>query len=438
MSLVVVLGAGFSKAVCENFPLTDELGDRVVKLLQSEGHSVQRPLPYHGKKFEAWLSRLAEPQPDLAEADNLRNSELFTRITGAIHRVISEQQQSMGGAAFPWWLYRLIGCLHYLGATVITFNYDTLFETALQSSGLSSSDAPPNSTRVTVEAALRDMPLRAEEPAGGLISHTPSSQALRLIKLHGSIDTFWIRGDESGSTIRRWTGSETRRHELLPGREPFIVPPSAAKTPFYRNPLTRQLWADASASLNEASRVALIGYSLPETDLVAAGMFGERLSENGSVVSVVNPDYDGPKKNLVELGIAEDRLSCVEQVEEYVTVLEEQLPEVAFPKMPHVQSSSPVQISRGKVRALAVRDAHRDLAGEVIIRASGIEDTTVGLRAETLQAHLSQSGRLWIKFEDGCYSPVAAISPGLYGGEAPRPVLLHPTAIPQAFKGLPR
>lgn len=395
------------------------------------------PVPYQGRKFEAWLSRLAEPQPDLAEADNLRHSELFSRITGAIYRIISEQQQSIEGEDLPWWLYRLVGCLHYLGATVITFNYDTLFEKALRSSGLFSSDAPPKSTPVTVEAALRDMPLHAEEPSEGLKFGTPRSRTLRLIKLHGSIDTFWIRGDESGSTIRRWTGSEARRQELLPGREPFIVPPSATKTPFYRNPLTRQLWTDASDALYEASRVSLIGYSLPETDLVAAGMFGERLTENESAVTVVNPKYDGPKKNLEELRITEDRLSCVEQVPEYVTVLEEQLDDVAFPQVEAVRPNSPVQVSRGKVRPLAVCGAHADSAGRVIVRASGIEDTSDGLTAETLRAHLSQSGRLWIKFENGACSPVAEISLGTDDRRAPSPLLLHPTAIPQASKGLP-
>ncbi|HRD99861.1 MAG TPA: hypothetical protein PLV68_01100, partial [Ilumatobacteraceae bacterium] len=62
---VLVLGAGFSKAVSGRFPLTDDLGTSAMALA-----GVSRDRPFKDGRFEAWLSQLAEPQPYLSQAEN--------------------------------------------------------------------------------------------------------------------------------------------------------------------------------------------------------------------------------------------------------------------------------------------------------------------------------------------------------------------------------
>lgn len=435
MSLVVVLGAGFSKAVSPHFPLTGALGDQVVERIEATGRTVQRPQSYRLGRFETWLSRLAETQPDLGDAENLHNAALFSEMTRAIYEIITGAQGVAEDEGLPWWTYRLIGCLHFAEATVLTFNYDTLFERALSSSGLSGEGSDGSETRVTVDSALRDMPTRAEPPKSGITFGVPRSRTLRLIKLHGSIDTYWVKGDATGSTIQRWEGTAAKRQEVLPGREPFIVPPSATKAPFYRNPLTRQLWMDASTALRNASRVGLIGYSFPETDLVTTGMFGEQLAETASTITVVNPYPSGPLTTLQNLGIRGDRLDSVDDVSTYVSMLEAELPRPSFPDVQDVDLERlPVRISRGQVRPLRTR-ALAKCGEETVISAANKDQTAdLGPTAAQLRDALSTSpGRLSIEFPDGKSAPVAKVS---LNRRKPPEILLHPTAIPSTLRTL--
>jgi hypothetical protein len=82
---VVVLGAGFSKAVDGRFPLTDDLGRSALTVA-----GLTHPGAFAGGSFEAWLSYLAEAQPFLREEANLANRALFTRLVGAIHEVLCD------------------------------------------------------------------------------------------------------------------------------------------------------------------------------------------------------------------------------------------------------------------------------------------------------------------------------------------------------------
>jgi len=78
----------------------------------------------------------------------------------------------------------------------------------------------------------------------------------RLLKLHGSLNWYWNPGDESGASVARrdlpgvygtplhYTDDDRRRQ--LPGRGPLIVPPSATKSLYYRNPITREMWQQAA------------------------------------------------------------------------------------------------------------------------------------------------------------------------------------------------
>ena len=121
---------------------------------------------------------------------------------------------------------------------------------------------------------------------------------LKLLKLHGSVDWWWVPGDVSGMSLAREgvygrIGSPNRlglglREHLLPGRERFIVPPLAMKSAYYRNPLTRQLWQEAYEAIREATQFMLIGYSLPVTDFVIARMLGSALGTRSVRLEVVD------------------------------------------------------------------------------------------------------------------------------------------------------
>lgn len=424
-------------------PLTDELGSMVLERLASDG-AEPRERPYNGHRFESWLSRLAEPQPDLTHVENLRNRELFQRVSEAVREVVLECQLKVLRGEPEWWLQRLVGVLHYSNSTALTFNYDTLVESAIECGWLGDDEHH----LVHADDALRDMPPLAQPRPGGLAWPSPRASTFRLIKLHGSIDTFWVPGDETGSSIRRWSSgaawgrpveaSSKLRRQVLFGREPFIVPPAAAKSAFYQNPLTRELWRAAADTIEESDEVALVGYSLPMTDLVASGMLAERLARNDAKVIVVNPDPGPVRAALVELGIEDQRISEVggaDACAQYVAALEESFtPELHWPEA----SELPVVVGRRSHREFPVLAlAGETSPGTVTLRAGEREEhpnlPATGPTLRDVLAGGENIQRLRVEYNDGKAAYVAQIRPGADPSGSISCLVLVPTAVPFAM-----
>ena len=139
--LVVILGAGFSKAVHQVMPLTDELGESVSERLSPADRN---RLPqasaggrrFTGGRFEEWLSYLAEEQPHLLEDESLEARALLIRVTRAIQDVLSEAQSKALHSGPPPWFFPLLSALGVQEATVISLNYDNLVECGAEHLGM--------------------------------------------------------------------------------------------------------------------------------------------------------------------------------------------------------------------------------------------------------------------------------------------------------------
>jgi hypothetical protein len=215
---------------------------------------------------------------------------------------------------------------------VATFNYDQLLELALDYARLRDQDDNP----VTAEAALRFGPALVHEWPGGLAEGSPTAETFQILKLHGSIDSFWVPDDTAGVSINRWDSqirwhrsvfpSDDKRRQLLPGREPFLIPPAGAKSAFYGNPVTRELWHQASKALGESDQIDLVGYSIPMTDLVTTGMLTDQLRKSGAQVTIVNPSARPVREALAIMGVHQKRITTYDDdsaCETYATALEE-------------------------------------------------------------------------------------------------------------------
>jgi len=321
---VLILGAGFSKAIHDAMPTLDELGNDCRGELY--GHWGDRiPERFDGGYFEVWLSRIAEDQPDLSEVENTQNRALFLDTSAVINKVITHRQRVATTAESDReWLFDLVDKLHRRRATVITLNYDNLIELAVRSMGAVGRQPLMGGTPPKMQEVMPDMLLLHQPPYGG---PPPTYGALqgsmvntfRLLKIHGSLDWWWAPDDDSGATLSRsplvggfgalCNESESEFAHLMrqPGRVPFIVPPTATKSRFYRNPLIRSLFMEAAKALKSADRLTIFGYSVPQTDLVVAEVLRERLSDS-CAVTVVNPDVEGTVERLARLGVRGDRV----------------------------------------------------------------------------------------------------------------------------------
>jgi len=152
------------------------------------------------------------------------------------------------------------------GDTVLTFNYDTVIEESFPT-GKSLWD-PADGYGVEVSGITHAW-AEAWRERHGVDARKKSS--VQLLKLHGSIN---------------WTLYKTKKVRLKP--RPYVVrsrkgapvfdkcsilPPGWHKN-IAVNPY-RRLWREARLRLESCTSLAIIGYSLPETDFLAKALFSE-------------------------------------------------------------------------------------------------------------------------------------------------------------------
>jgi hypothetical protein len=324
---VFILGAGFSKAVADDFPLAAELCDPILERLGDLlSSSVQ---PHGGESFEQWLSRLAEDQPHLSADENLERSVAFLRVSRAIGEILTERESSVLQEPMPEWLAKLLFAWHVRNATVISFNYDNLIECGVNSQHLPMYDRRPVRTHDILNRLPPLPPSRQSEETrvsniqgGGRVAMNgnyseqtdPWTDTFRLIKLHGSISWYWVPDDATGTTLQRWpdvgsfgqpTGDQRAKiSRQLPGRELFIAPPSSTKSRYLANPVIRQLWRDALHALREADRVFFLGYSIPLQDQAAMSLIIEGIGERKPQIHIVDIHAGTVRDNLANLLIS--------------------------------------------------------------------------------------------------------------------------------------
>jgi hypothetical protein len=170
--------------------------------------------------------------------------------------------------------------------TVISFNYDTLLEDALTN--------------------LR-IPFSYELPFNGADYHGSAAEigvaltnpsALRVLKLHGSVNWAVNRISQATTTLTVYSNYENL---IADDKHPYLLPPTWRKV--FAGALG-SVWTKALDAISEASRIIVIGSSLPKTDLYFKYLVAGGLRNNVSLrdVTVVTlGDYSALKENVAQI-----------------------------------------------------------------------------------------------------------------------------------------
>lgn len=147
------------------------------------------------------------------------------------------------------------------GDTVLTFNYDTLIEESFGSKGLWT----PRGGYADELHGIRSSWCKRWFDDRGIPDHRESK--LRLLKLHGSINWTTYKSGQIKLKDRPFV-VRGRRFEKV-----SILPPGwnkkIDKLPY------KLLWKRARLRLEQCKTLIIIGYSLPEADLLAKALFSE-------------------------------------------------------------------------------------------------------------------------------------------------------------------
>lgn len=155
--------------------------------------------------------------------------------------------------------------------TIITFNYDQVIERAARDIG------------VAVDYGTSRLQ-RESSPETGAQAGT----SLRLLKLHGSSN--WGRphdGRDSEAILH-----DSYAGTLALGQDPVVVPPTWKKGA--SGELLAEIWAEAFQAIRAATRISLIGYSLPEADAYFRYLLASAMSENPGIYGVSVVDVQNP------------------------------------------------------------------------------------------------------------------------------------------------
>lgn len=145
--------------------------------------------------------------------------------------------------------------------TLLTFNYDTVIEEAFETADLWS---PVGGYGPGFHGHRHDW--ARKWLATRKVSSRHRTKVL-LLKLHGSLNWKLYRTNAVRIKPRPYLVRRRAREVVA------ILPPGWNKR-IDKNPY-KQIWKQARSSLEQCKSVVLLGYSLPDTDLLARGLFAE-------------------------------------------------------------------------------------------------------------------------------------------------------------------
>ena len=301
---VFFLGAGFSKAIDEHFPLMSDLTKEIIGEQYSK-------LPDYGRKeflpescknnFESLLTYLATDLPWKTENERCLDNILYIHIAKQIKDFFSNgslyHNTTQNLTYKPLWQYIMNN-----NSPVITLNYDLIVEKNLI---LCEKDNP----RVALytksgehyEPYYRGKIVDIANTVKDLMSMTNAMP--EILKLHGSANWYY-NGDDTHSQIYCSDNETEIEQRLVEVYKPFIVPPVLDKTKFYKNNTIQLLWNSAFKYIAKAQKIYIIGFSFPTTDLSVKYLFESAMKLNSCspVVYVINTDTtDNLKQRYINI-----------------------------------------------------------------------------------------------------------------------------------------
>jgi hypothetical protein len=243
-----IVGAGFSKAISSEMPVTSELNTDVLNLFKDRFPQDYKFFPVVDD-IELLLTYLAEPQPWLAERQTLKNRSNFLLLSELISDVLLARQKraltEINGNKENVWALKLIKRWYSERTTVISLNYDVLIEYLFNLSELIGKHARPYKEIYPMEIS----PISTRGGVG-LMGGYPINSSLLLYKLHGSINWLYSGAEEfygeqiydigledlvkHDSVLKELAGVRAR-YRYSVDKVPLIVPPTNHKEKFFKN-----------------------------------------------------------------------------------------------------------------------------------------------------------------------------------------------------------
>mgnify|MGYP006873007460 CR=1 FL=1 len=210
-------------------------------------------------RIEAVATNILSTQIFSSEEERLHNAtlrfELLRFITRAMHRSVPLSETASRNLS------------NFLNAVandranakrdnlILSFNYDTLIEDQVQQD-------PELFASTAVDYGVN---IEYADRSAGC---GPRPQTIDLLKLHGSLNWYSVKGAGEDLDLKNVCRVEPldRSFPMYEKDNPIFIPMAHAKDSFLRGSLFNVIWAKADYYLSNADEIYVIGYGFPQTD----------------------------------------------------------------------------------------------------------------------------------------------------------------------------
>lgn len=299
----VLLGAGASRgASCfhdtwAQSPLDADFFDQVDRLKNTpEGKGLSRLVEFARNEFGVSERLAMEPFFTQLESLNEFHATLkvdrgrrvrqyeqhLERFSGYLASTFRALRSICTGATVECEYHKQLASALRSGDSILSYNYDCIIDSALKSNA-----AKRWSALTGYGVQVRDGAEHWHDHSGpGRIA----KESIRLLKVHGSLN--WSRDDDGNVSLRSdpyEDGSRSRDE---------VVPPVWNKR-ISEDAVLGEIWKKARNSLRTGPVLVVVGYSVPDTDLLSQVLLRVAAAEDGKTLThliIVNPDYMARRK----------------------------------------------------------------------------------------------------------------------------------------------
>ncbi|MCQ2104794.1 MAG: SIR2 family protein [Fibrobacter sp.] len=271
---IFVLGSGFSKSFCPAMPTLRDLNELIPFGIPDEfPHFRDYCRNFldicNGQReylnIETLATSILSAQIFPGERERLYHSSLRFEMLRFIASTIRNNEQAGGSAldsdAAAVLNKFLAGCVNspsdgVRDTLLLSFNYDTIIENAIAAD-------PELSSRAVVDYGVRI------DPADRSAVRSRGDRTIDLIKLHGSLNWFPLKGVSDTLDLRNVCQVEPcdRSFPIYCEDTPIYIPMAHAKESFLRGSLFNLLWSKADYYLKNAEEIYFVGYGFPKSDI---------------------------------------------------------------------------------------------------------------------------------------------------------------------------
>lgn len=252
----IVLGSGFSKALCDSTPLIKDIFKKLEQgsLLKGFIDEVKEELgDYYD--VEGCISYILSREIFFNENENIKfyilRKELLRHIYNSIKNYKPEKEYMNIMKKF------LLYCADN-NILLITFNYDLFIEKICDY--INEED---NEFEVNYGVQLKGSPYKHVKTVD---ADDLNKKHIELLKMHGSFNWFNMSENENANINDIIVADDKDMETFYRESIPFYVPMSSTKYKYLAGNMFKMLWRKMDYYINDVEELNFIGYGFPKTD----------------------------------------------------------------------------------------------------------------------------------------------------------------------------